>query len=204
MDGLMEKDDDSMKQLIVTTNDKAQDCEVSQLTMQTKDFIPRSVAPVNLKDRQSSLKRLAALMGDCEVIMSESDSFREKSEKSETNLLLTFQRVCPEEAHKVYSTTLNGKANAEPEETMEDLVKRLQKMGNTSGVLKFARHDIDAIKAGTKQVVFSLLQVKGAVFNKHEFGKMTVSDVMELTSERPILIAIDTEDVAQGESIDIF
>jgi len=191
-----EEEGGSMEDVIVTANHDA-DCEVSQITMQTKDFVPRMASTsFNYKD-QEHLKRLSALLGD----LSESDSYREKAE---TNALFTFQRTCTLDANKVFSTTLNAKSQGDTEETMEDLVKRLQKMGNTSSVLKFEKQDIVAIKSGTKQVVFSLTQVKGAVFNKQEFGKMTVSEMMTLSTERPIVIEITTEDLAQGETFDVF
>lgn len=199
----------NFENLVITGNNSGMiddDGEMSQITMQTKDFIPRSMASLAGRD-QRKLNRLTSLMGECEAIISEADSesFSESTgnRKMESNALFTFQRANPKDSSKMFSTTLSAKTYG-CEDTMEDLVKRLQKMGNTSSVLRFEKDDILAIKSGKKQVVFALTQVQGAVFNKQEFGKMTVTEMLDYTDERPVLIQISTEDIIDGESIDVF
>ena len=83
-------------------------------------------------------------------------------------------------------------------------VKRLQQKGSSSGVLKFDKSEIKLINDGVKDIVFLLVQVKGAKFSKGEFGRMTASEVAGLTEERPIVIEIQTETVIAGETLNVF
>ena len=48
------------------------------------------------------------------------------------------------------------------------------------------------------------MQVNGAKFSKDEFGRMMASEVVGLTQERPIIIEIQTEDVVEGETLNVF
>jgi hypothetical protein len=130
-----------------------------------------------------------------------------------TSALFTFQRRnggsasgggSADDDSTMCETTLNAKIVGNDEESIEDVVKRLQQKGASSGVLKFDKSEIRQIKAGEKEIVFVLVQVNGAKFSKDEFGRMMASEVAGLTQQRPILIEIQTEEVVEGETLDVF
>ena len=135
--------------------------------------------------------------------------------RTEQNAMFTFQRRHYASSDGTASSygprrgallkhTLNAKTCGQGKESMEDIVKRLQQKGASSGVLKFSRTLIQQIRAGEKDVVFVLVQVNGAKFSKDEFGRMMASEVVGLTQERPIIIEIQTEDVVEGETLNVF
>jgi sulfite reductase alpha subunit-like flavoprotein len=126
--------------------------------------------------------------------------------RHEATALFTFRRRNILESGKevISETTLNGHIFGEEEESMEDIVKRLQQKGTSSGVLKFDRKEIQQIKDGVKVIVFVLTQVQGAKFGKKEFGRMMASQIAGLTPQRPILIEIEAEEIAEGETLDVF
>mmetsp|Transcript_19099 Transcript_19099/g.44501 ORF Transcript_19099/g.44501 Transcript_19099/m.44501 type:complete len:301 (-) Transcript_19099:255-1157(-) len=189
--------DENLQRLTIVTTGQDQSCDMSQITMQIDDF--KSVQ----KADDPPLKRLTTLLGECEAIINDSES-NGASKSVEHNALFTFQRKRNDGESKIFSTSLNAKAHGDDEESMQDLVKRIQKMGSASGVLKFEKAEIEEIKSGDKQVIFSLVQVNGAKFNKEEFGKMKASEVLSMTTERPILIEILTEEILDDETLDVF
>lgn len=136
----------------------------------------------------------------------------EPKRQPELNALFTFRRrdvrydggEVGEGTCTIFETTLNARTSGPDEESMEDLVKRLQQKGRASGVLKFNRGLIQQIRDGEKEVVFVLVQVKGSKFSKEEFGRMMASEVIGLTHERPIVVEIQTEDAVEGETLDVF
>lgn len=121
---------------------------------------------------------------------------------SELNSLVTFQRVSS--TGEVYETTLNAKASGQREDTMANLIRRLQQRGDQSGVLMFEANDVEAIQRGAKQIVFSLVQVSKAAIGKEEFGCLKASYVLHLTQERPILVEIQVVDSVHGAILKLF
>jgi hypothetical protein len=115
------------------------------------------------------------------------------------NNLLTFQRHVRDGV--VRETTLQ--ANCDEGETMMDLVTRLQKSKVTQ-VLTFTKEDAADIAKGAKKVVFSLSQLHNVKFSKEEFGMMKAAEILGLTTVRPVIINIMTEDVVDGEDLEIF
>jgi hypothetical protein len=110
---------------------------------------------------------------------------------------VTFQRL--HETATIHQTTLHARA----EDTMADLVRRLQK--SASGVLTFAKKELKRLQRGSRQIVFILPQCQRASFAKDEFGQMKVSDMMKLiTDVRPIVVEVSLERTVSGEQIDIF
>lgn len=189
-------DSESMNNLVITTTN---DHHVDDMSLMTDDF-----------HRRRSERGLGSCGG------AKAKPLKEQEEESypprinaEQNVLFTFQRrgrLTSEasSAESVYETTLNAKTAGSEEESMEEIVKRLQQKGSSSGVLKFDKSEIRQIKSGYKDIVFVLVQVNGAKFSKDEFGRMMASEVAGLTPSRPILIEIQTEDVVEGETLTVF
>ena len=123
--------------------------------------------------------------------------------KREASCLVTFQRTIDKE-HLV-QTTLHAKADGPTEDTMADLVRRLQKSTTGSAVLTFAKKDLKKVSKGKRQILFHMPQVhKTLSFSKDEFGPMKISELMKLTPERPIVVEINLERTISGDQIDIF
>lgn len=123
--------------------------------------------------------------------------------KREPNCLVTFQRTIDKE-HMV-QTTLHAKADGANEDTMADLVRRLQKSTTGSAVPLFAKKDLKKVTKGKRQILFHLPQVHKALsFSKDEFGPMKISKLMKLTPQRPIVVEINLERIISGDQIDIF
>lgn len=195
----------SIKDIVVTT--AAHNCELSVMTDTFHLNEPR-------RKSQTSMLGLSDIGDD----ISDEATYlplqpQPLQQRQEHNALFTFQRrhypsgdsaSRTSEDGVLFETTLNAKTSGQDEESMEDIVKRLQQKGASSGVLKFSRTLIQQIRAGEKDVVFVLVQVNGAKFSKDEFGRMMASEVVGLTPERPIIIEIQTEDVVEGETLNVF
>jgi len=75
----------------------------------------------------------------------------EEESRHESKVLFTFQRrgnpKCDDsdDEGSLYETTLNARATGDDEESMEDIVKRLQQKGSSSGVLRFDKVEIEQI-----------------------------------------------------------
>mmetsp|Transcript_16660 Transcript_16660/g.24157 ORF Transcript_16660/g.24157 Transcript_16660/m.24157 type:complete len:304 (+) Transcript_16660:39-950(+) len=173
-------DEGSMRGKVISASFSAAQDEMSQMT----DEFAYNCS----NHRNNRGARLSNMMED-NTIQEEISSLPQ-----EQLVLFTFSRGNIE-------TTLNSRTR--DEETMEDLVKRLQQQKGSS-LLKFSMEEIRAIKAGDQEVVFLLKQIQGAKFSKEEFGYMKASDIQCLTRERPILIEIQTQEVVQGETLDVF
>ena len=65
--------------------------------------------------------------------------------------------------------------------------------GLPTTVLAFSTDDAIDISRGVKRVVFHLKHVRGGTFTKEEFGDMRVSEVLDLSSVRPLVVDIMTE-----------
>lgn len=104
------------------------------------------------------------------------------------------------------SSSAPKKTKYTKEESMSDLVKRLQEMAKTkaSGVLRFPKEERLAIKDGDKRIVFCLPQLNNAKFSKEEFGQMKAGEVLGLVPDRPVLVDIETEDTGDGETLELF
>lgn len=194
----------SIKDIVVTT--AAHNCDLSVMT---DTFHPN-------RPRSQSQSAMLGLSDSGDDISDEANYLPlqpQSLQRQEQNALFTFQRrhypsgdsaSRTSEDGVLFETTLNAKTSGEDEESMEDIVKRLQQKGASSGVLKFSRTLIQQIRAGEKDVVFVLVQVNGAKFSKDEFGRMMASEVVGLTRERPIIVEIQTEDVVEGETLNVF
>lgn len=120
------------------------------------------------------------------------------SARAEASCLVTFQRRIEKQ---LVETTLHARADREHEDSMADLVRRLQK---SAGVLTFGKKDLKRLGKGTRQIVFILPQINRATFSKEEFGQMTTSEIMQLTPERPVVIEVTLEKTVSGEQLEIF
>lgn len=91
------------------------------------------------------------------------------------------------------------------DETMKDMVTRLQRDDHGGDkVLRFSKDQAKAIMEGTKLIRFSIAQLPNVKFSKEEFGELTAAQVLELTSDRPVVLEILVEDSVEGEDLVIF
>lgn len=91
------------------------------------------------------------------------------------------------------------------DETMKDMVTRLQRDDHGGDkVLRFSKDQAKAIMRGTKLIRFSIAQMPNVKFSKEEFGELTAAEVLELTSDRPVVLEILVEDSVEGEDLVIF
>ena len=180
----------------------------SELSAMTEEVFRRTTT-----QHQQSRTCTRELSGLPDIEDNISEVSLEPKRQQELNALFTFRRrdvryeddcEVGEGTCTIFETTLNARTCGPDEESMEALVKRLQQKGRASGVLKFNRGLIQKIRAGEKEVVFVLVQVKGAKFSKEEFGRMMASEVAGLTQERPIVVEIQTENAVEGETLDVF
>ena len=203
-----------LQNMVITANPSHLVASNSELSAISDDFNRTLV--FRSRSKQKSKLELADIdddISDVSLIMGEQQQQEQELQRrhQERNVLFTFRRRIVRESSSAgegtsatFETTLNAKTSGSEEESMEDIVKRLQQKGASSGVLKFKRDLIEKIRAGQKDVVFVLTQVSGAKFSKDEFGRMMASEVASLTTERPILIEIKTEDVVEGETLTLF
>eukprot|EP00542_Grammatophora_oceanica_P015000 CAMPEP_0194036180 /NCGR_PEP_ID=MMETSP0009_2-20130614/8545_1 /TAXON_ID=210454 /ORGANISM="Grammatophora oceanica, Strain CCMP 410" /LENGTH=416 /DNA_ID=CAMNT_0038677813 /DNA_START=167 /DNA_END=1417 /DNA_ORIENTATION=- len=130
------------------------------------------------------------------------DLFREATESASHS---SISDRCEREINgESYSDVASGSSFLSEDETMADLVRRLQK-DRSSSVLKFASKDREKLLCGRAHLFFRLPQVNGAKFSKEMFGEMRASQVLQLTRERPILVDIEIEEVVEGiEAFDVY
>jgi hypothetical protein len=182
------------------------------LSVMTDDFYRATITHQQSRSNPFGESELFNIADDLSAVSLNFFEEEEPKRQPELNVLFTFRRRdvrydsgdVGEGTCTIFETTLNARTCGPDEESMEDLVKRLQQKGRASGVLKFNRGLIQKIRDGEKEVVFVLVQVKGSKFSKEEFGRMMASEVVGLTHERPIVVEIQTEDAVEGETLDVF
>lgn len=131
------------------------------------------------------------------------DSLSRGSGSSTSNNLFVFRRKVDSKKDEYRETTLQTTKG----ESMKDVVKRLQTGTTAKQLLTFTKTEAKGIAAGTKQVFFCLTQIKSARFHKDVFASMSSSEVLALTTERPIVVELVVEDIRTkrgGQQVDIF
>ena len=121
--------------------------------------------------------------------------------------LLLFRR-------KLHSGKILGQTTvlAQPDDTMSAIIKRLQgeesdveSLGHAhSNVLTFSNTEVAALKNGDLQIVFSLRHVKGAKFDRDEFGRVQAEKILSLSNIRPLVVDILTEKRPEGEKLTLY
>lgn len=103
------------------------------------------------------------------------------------------------------STTLPFLSN-EAHCTMKDMIKRLQEGSSGRRFLTFTKAEAKAITSGAEHIIFCLPQVRmRPQFDKDAFGAMRVSDVLAMTSERPLVVEVILEEISKrGEQLNIY
>jgi hypothetical protein len=120
------------------------------------------------------------------------------------NSLITFQRhVLGDDGEaSMRETTLQAVTENGSEESMGDIVKRLQKMAKTgdSGVLRFSPTELKEVQDGRKIIAFALPQLPRRIYQREEFGNIMASQVLRMTSDRPLLVEIQMIDASKRET----
>lgn len=103
------------------------------------------------------------------------------------------------------STTLPFLSNKD-HSTMKDMIKRLQEGSSGKRFLTFTKTEAKAIACEAEHIVFCLPQVKmRPQFDKDAFGAMKVSDVLAMTSDRPLVVEVKLEEISKrGEQLNIY
>lgn len=111
----------------------------------------------------------------------------------EENTLFCFKRRLGSKQTFFDSLCARTKSNNGAEDTMEDLVKRLQR--KDSEVLTFKKKELSAVRKGKKRIVFCLEQLNDTKLTNITFGRLTASEILASVDQRPVMVSIDTETI---------